>query len=141
MIEKATINDYDKICELGNILNNEFKKLYTKESLFNDYTNILIYKNDVQILGFIHYEIMYETANILNIVVNPEYRRNKIGTHLINNMLSNLCNKNIENIMLEVNENNISAINLYKKFNFEIINIRKKYYNGKDAYIMERRVK
>ena len=43
--------------------------------------------------------------------------------------------------MLEVNTENIAAINLYKKFNFEIINTRKKYYEGKDAYIMERRIK
>lgn len=141
MIEKANINDYDKICELGEFLNKDFKKLNSKESLFNDYTYILIYKNDVEILGFIHYEVMYETVNILNIIVNPEYRRMKIGTYLMNNMLSSLCNKNIENIMLEVNANNQNAINLYKKFNFEIINIRKKYYNGEDAYIMERRVK
>jgi len=141
MIEIANINDYEKICELGKFLNKDFEKLNTKESLFNDYTYILIYKNDVEIIGFIHYEIMYETANILNIVVNPEYRRMKIGTYLINNMLSSLCNKNIENIMLEVNENNINAISFYKKFNFEIINIRKKYYNSEDAYIMERRVK
>ena len=141
MIKKANINDYDKICELGEFLNKDFKKLNSKESLFNDYTYILIYKNDVEILGFIHYEVMYETVNILNIIVNPEYRRMKIGTYLMNNMLSSLCNKNIENIMLEVNANNQNAINLYKKFNFEIINIRKKYYNSEDAYIMERRVK
>ena len=140
MIELATINDYEKICELGKLVNEDFKKLNNKESLFNHYTNILVYKNDVEIIGFIHYEIMYETVNILNIVVNPEYRRNKIGTYLMNNMLRSLCNKNIENIILEVNVNNISAINLYKKFNFEIINLRKKYYKGEDAYIMERRV-
>ena len=31
----------------------------------------------------------------------------------------------------EVNENNISAINLYKKYKFETVGMRKKYYNGK----------
>ena len=84
---------------------------------------------------------MYETVNILNIVVSETERRKNIGTLLIDNMLSDLNNKDIEHIMLEVNSNNIPAINLYKKFNFEIINTRKKYYNGEDAYIMERRIK
>ena len=140
MIQTANLNDYDEICKLGEYINKNFQKLNSKESLFNNYTNILVYKNDVEILGFIHYEILYETVNILNIVVNPENRKNKIGTNLIDNMLSSLCNKRIENIILEVNVNNVSAINLYKKFNFEIINIRKKYYKGEDAYIMERRV-
>lgn len=40
-------------------------------------------------------------------------------------------------ITLEVNEKNISAINLYKKYGFQIIGTRKKYYdNNFDAYIM-----
>ena len=141
MIIDATLNDLDKIYELGSLINKNFKNNYPQESLFNDYTKILLYKDDVEISGFIHYEIMYETVNILNIVVSETERRKNIGTLLIDNMLSDLNNKEIENIMLEVNSNNIPAINLYKKFNFEIINTRKKYYNGEDAYIMERRIK
>lgn len=141
MIIDATLNDLDKIYELGSLINKNFKNNYPQESLFNDYTKILLYKDDVEIKGFIHYEIMYETVNILNIVVNATERRKNIGTLLMDNMLSDLNNKDIEHIMLEVNSNNIPAINLYKKFNFEIINTRKKYYNGEDAYIMERRIK
>ena len=41
-----------------------------------------------------------------------------------------------DNISLEVNENNNAAIELYKKFNFEIVGCRKKYYNGKDNAII-----
>ena len=141
MIIEATLNDLDKIHELGSLINQNFKNNYPQYSLFNDYTKILIYKDDVEIMGFIHYEIMYETVNILNIVVSKTERRKNIGTLLMDNMLSDLNNKEIEHIMLEVNSNNLPAINLYKKFNFEIINIRKKYYNGEDAYIMERRIK
>jgi len=141
MIITGTLEDLNAIYELGSLINSNFKNNYPQESLFNDYTNILVYKNNVEIVGFIHYEIMYETVNILNIVVKPTERRKNIGTLLLDNMLSDLCNKNIEHILLEVSTENIAAINLYKKFNFEIINTRKKYYQGIDAYIMERRVK
>ena len=34
--------------------------------------------------------------------------------------------------------NNYIAIKLYENMNFKIINIRKKYYNDIDAYVMER---
>lgn len=55
-------------------------------------------------------------------------------------MLEALINKAKEKsilITLEVNEENKSAINLYKKYGFQTIGIRKKYYNNKfDAYIM-----
>ena len=36
----------------------------------------------------------------------------------------------------EVNENNISAINLYKKYRFEEVGRRKKYYDQKDDAIL-----
>jgi len=49
-------------------------------------------------------------------------------------------NDSVETVTLEVAVNNEAAINLYKKFGFEIIHIRKKYYNGIDAYLMGRRI-
>lgn len=41
-------------------------------------------------------------------------------------------------INLEVNEKNIIAINLYKKFGFEQVGLRKKYYNDQDAVLMSK---
>ena len=42
-------------------------------------------------------------------------------------------------ITLEVASKNIAAINLYEKFGFEIVNVRKNYYpDGDDAYLMAR---
>ena len=46
----------------------------------------------------------------------------------------------LEYILLEVNEKNDSAINLYKKIGFYLINIRKKYYGNEDALIMRKEV-
>ena len=51
-----------------------------------------------------------------------------------------LSDTEIENVILEVNINNKPALNLYQKLGFNIINIRKGYYNGEDAYIMEKKV-
>lgn len=138
MIEKAKKSDYESICKLGEVINDNFKKIYPLESLFNKYTNILIYKTNNEIVGFLHYEILHETVNIVNIVVEYNQRRKSIASILLDNMLSELCNKNIEQIILEVNTENEAAINLYKKFNFRIIHTRKKYYQTGDAYIMER---
>ena len=44
-----------------------------------------------------------------------------------------------KSITLEVNKNNIPALNLYKKFNFNEVAIRKGYYNGIDGILMERK--
>ena len=44
-----------------------------------------------------------------------------------------------KSITLEVNKNNIPALNLYKKFDFNEVAIRKNYYNGVDGILMERK--
>jgi ribosomal protein S18 acetylase RimI-like enzyme len=44
--------------------------------------------------------------------------------------------ENRDNISLEVNENNVEAGMLYEKAGFEIVGIRKKYYNGIDNAII-----
>lgn len=102
----------------------------------NTFNHLLVYEIDDKIVGFLDYSKMYEKMEINYIYVIEQYRKNHIGSSLLEYMIS--CNE-FENITLEVNINNISAINLYKKFNFEVVATREKYYNGVDAYLMERR--
>ena len=51
----------------------------------------------------------------------------------------NICYENkIKYVTLEVRVSNEAAINLYKKYNFKSLGVRKGYYqnNGEDALIM-----
>ena len=49
--------------------------------------------------------------------------------------------RKLKDITLEVNINNISAINLYKKYDFKEVGLRKKYYsNCEDALIMTKKL-
>ena len=45
---------------------------------------------------------------------------------------------NCKNITLEVSDKNIGAINLYKKFCFEVKAVRKNYYKDSDGLLMMR---
>lgn len=101
----------------------------------NAFSHILIYAKDNEILGFLDYSKMYENMEINYIYVKEEYRKKGVATELLNYMITT---NNFNNITLEVNIKNLNAINLYKKFDFKIINIRKNYYNGADGYLMER---
>ena len=58
MIKSATKDDLNAIYELGILINTNFKSIYPQKSLFNDYTKILVYKDNVEIKWFIHYETM-----------------------------------------------------------------------------------
>ena len=91
------------------------------------------------VLGFLHIAINYEIVDILNIIVREENRNQKIGSLLFDYMITELP-QSITKILLEVNENNISAINFYNKFNFEVISTRKNYYGNSNALIMERKL-
>ena len=72
----------------------------------------------------------------MNIVVKKDFRNKKIGSLLLEHLISYSKSINLKNITLEVNKNNLSAIKLYEKFAFDRLGIRKKYYNGKDDAII-----
>lgn len=74
-----------------------------------------------------------DSLEIMKIGVNTEYRQKGIGTILINEM-----KKSRMGIFLEVRENNITAIEFYKKNGFKEAGKRKNYYRdtGEAAIIM-----
>ncbi|MDE5888736.1 MAG: GNAT family N-acetyltransferase, partial [Bacilli bacterium] len=90
------------------------------------------------LVGFIHFSKMYETVDIVNIVVDECLRNKGIASKLINELINYF--DDVTNIMLEVNENNIPAISLYKKNKFYVINKRDNYYGNDNALIMKRDV-
>ena len=140
MICKAVEADIKTINELGKLLYNNFENTYKiNEYLLNENYIILVNK-DTNINGFL---IVYKNIDyyeLETIVTKKEYRKQGIATNLMNYFIKNYCKKN-DTILLEVSCENENAINLYKKFEFEIINIRKKYYENIDAYIMKKVVK
>ena len=118
MIRKLLKEDFDRVYELGLKLHSNYKIINNLEEIIN---------NDL------NYFYVYE---IVDIIVSEEYQNQKIGSILIDYMITNL---NVDDrIYLEVNTNNKKAINLYQKFGFKVINIRKNYYCLDDAYVMER---
>ena len=134
MINKLNINDINRVNELGKELNTNFIKLFHIENLNNNEI-IYTYKIENNVLGFIHIFDNIDNVEILNIVVDKKYRKQHIGSKL----LDYIINKYHKNIILEVNSSNKAAISLYQKNNFKEINLRKKYYGTDDAIIMERK--
>lgn len=137
MVKEVTLLDNNEYLELGKLVNSNFEKLFNLEILLNSkYDKIFGYYED-KLIGFIHVRILYGTLEIINIVVNPLYRRRGIATLLLEYV------KNIEGIkemLLEVNINNDIAIKTYQKFNFKVISERKNYYGSDTALIMKRDV-
>ena len=131
MINKCNINDINRIIELGKLINANFDKLNNLEEIIKN-KEIIGYYIDNKLVGFIIFKTMYEITDLLYIVVDKLYRRKSIASKLLEKLIGNS-----EKVMLEVRCDNDNAIKLYKKYDFKIINIRKKYYDNMDAYVME----
>lgn len=130
MIEE--IKDIKLIENLFNL----YKEKYNP--IINDYTFILSYKLDDKYVGFLIYQKLYETSDIIDIFVLDEYRNKGIGKALINKMLED---KEIKKVTLEVKKDNNLGIMLYNSLGFKPVSIRKGYYNGVDGILMLKEVK
>jgi len=139
MINKITINDFKDFNRLGELINPKFTKLFQLKNILNSNNDAIFgYYINEKLIAFLHIIISYETIDIINIVVGPKYRKQNVASQLLEYLISKY--KDVEKIMLEVNQKNIPAINLYKKHNFKEIYIRKNYYGEDDAIIMKRDV-
>lgn len=110
-------------------------KLITEELTNNPFGKYLILKEDNEIIGYIYYSDIYERAEINQIEVKENKRNCGNGDKLLKKMID-IVEKDIT---LEVKENNVSAIKLYKNNGFISKAIRKGYYQGIDGILMERK--
>jgi ribosomal-protein-alanine N-acetyltransferase len=140
MIRLAVKEDIKKINELGVLIDPDFIKLFNIEKIIADFNSRLYVYFEKEVIGFLHISKLYETVDIINIVVKEGYRGKGIASNLLDYMFSDMDN-NVKKFVLEVNVNNKRAFNLYKKFGFKAINTRYKYYHNEDAYLMIKEVK
>lgn len=142
-IKEMKISDLDSIAD--NLLT-DFDDFWTytvfKSELENNNSKYIVAKQNNEIVGFAGIWIAIDIAHITNIVVKKGLRKQGIGTILLQELIK-LCKElKMNEVTLEVNENNSKAINLYKKFGFEQVGLRKKYYRtGDNAIIMTKLVK
>ena len=100
------------------------------QSHLNHYS-VLIAKEENLLIAYVLYIKSFDEIEILRIAVSPKKRKSNIGTELIQNLIQI---NSVKKIFLEVNEENLVAIQFYEKNSFQKIGIRKKYYpNNKDA--------
>lgn len=109
--------------------------MINKEALEGYKINYCFIK-DNEVIGNILIEETIDVINIVDVLVKEEERRKGIASKLLEEVINDYKGKK-EKIMLEVRKNNIGAINLYKKYGFNEIYVRKNYYKDDDAIIME----
>ncbi len=116
---------------------------WSKESFYNELSNDLAryysaFDTDGNLIGYAGCWQILEEVHITNIAVSVDFRRKKIGERLLKKIIDDCYKNKAKYITLEVRVSNKPAINLYEKYGFKSLGVRKGYYqnNNEDALIM-----
>jgi len=135
-IEKASIDDLDRLCEI------EMKcfetEAFTKQQIAYLITDsnsvILVSKVKDEIVGFVigktYMDKKPATGQILTIDVSPKHRRKGIGQRLLHKIEKTLKDKGVKICYLEVRENNFVALSLYQKLGYKRVGRLENYYGN-----------
>lgn len=90
------------------------------------------------VVGYLLLMEIAPEAEILNLAVDPDRRREGIGDRLMAAAIGYAQDREIETLFLEVRESNLAAQSLYRKVGFMDLGRRKRYYRNptEDAIMM-----
>jgi ribosomal-protein-alanine N-acetyltransferase len=136
IIEDALTRHLDRLCEIETEC---FRaEAFTREQilqLLKEYNCVnLVAKVGGIIAGFV-IGMMYVDrkalyAHILTIDVSPAYRRRGMGQILLEEIERIFREKGVKASHLEVREDNVAAINLYRKLGYENVGKLRNYYGN-----------
>ena len=90
--------------------------------------------------GYVGSQAVMGEADMMNIAVAPNYRRQGIAGELVNRLVEALSADGNHSLALEVRESNQAAISLYHKLGFTQVGFRPGYYrNPKEGALILRK--
>jgi len=91
------------------------------------------------LVGFAGWRQEGDEAHVANIAVHPKMRGRKIGELLLRTILEEAVRRGLNTSLLEVRKSNLVAQNLYRKYGYKVVTIRRAYYQFplEDAVIMK----
>ncbi|MCL2675188.1 MAG: ribosomal protein S18-alanine N-acetyltransferase [Firmicutes bacterium] len=135
-IRRGELSDLDDVYALEQA--NSLRR-YSRKIMNELFENGMVFVAEVgeSLAGYVAVNVVFEDAELINIVVDKEYRERGIGGALFNTAIDESTNMGAKRILLEVESTNLPALRLYKRFGFVQISVREKYYGENDAMIME----
>ena len=116
-----------------------FPNIWEYDVLQDDYNDskYIVIKQNEEIYGFAGFRTIFEEMEIMNIVTKVDKRNQGFASNMLSYILRYAHNHEMEKINLEVNENNLPAIKLYKTYGFQVVGKRNAYYkDGGNAILM-----
>jgi ribosomal-protein-alanine N-acetyltransferase len=136
ILRPVTLTDLLQIYKINtSVQSSPWSKKAIEDELTNSASKGWVTLDNVNITGYIFVRVTGDQLEILTLGVGYEHQRRGIARALIKHVLHILIEAS--EVILEVNENNIAALTLYKTLGFKIFNTRKNYYpDGSSALCM-----
>jgi ribosomal-protein-alanine acetyltransferase len=107
------------------------------EEFVPDNRCVLVDVDGPALRGVVTGQVVLDTADVHRIIVAAANRRGGIGRGLLTALLTWAVQAGAEQVLLEVNADNESAIDFYRSFGFQNLSFRADYYGpGSDALVL-----
>jgi len=103
----------------------------------------MVAERNEEVAGFMIYELHKTRIHILSFAVHPEFRRQSVGSAMIEKLVSKLAYQRRNRIVLEVRETNLAAQLFFRQLGFRATGVLKSFYEDtpEDAFLMQFRQK
>lgn len=141
LLREMQEEDLDEVAEIEQVL---FQPAWTKEDFLhelktNQYAHYYVLV-DGHVVGYAGFWYAYENCELTTIGIKPDHQGKGLSKLLMDYGLKKAHESGCINYSLEVRVSNTRAIDLYKKYDYDICAIRKDYYaDHEDAYLMVRK--
>ena len=96
--------------------------------------------DDGAVIGYVGAQIVPDEADMMNLAVDAQYRRQGIGKALVEHLIASLQERMVRSLTLEVRVSNAPAVSLYEGMGFLTVGRRPNYYQKpkEDAWILRK---
>lgn len=143
MIEIIPMN-HEHISQIAALERACFSDPWSENAFFSELSNPLslwlVAVDGQRVAGYVGSQAVIDMADVMNVAVDPQYRRQGIAEHLMDELINQLRGKGVNALLLEVRVSNTPAISLYEKLGFYQVGIRPNYYfkPKEDALILRK---
>ena len=131
----AQVAALEKVC---------FSDPWSEKSVASELTNPLstwiVAVDGDTVAGYVGAQTCGDETDMMNVAVDPNYRRCGIARQLIEALILQLQDRGSHSLTLEVRVSNMPAVTLYGAMGFEQVGLRKNYYRNpkEDALILRK---
>ena len=134
----------DHVLQIAQLEKMCFSSPWSERSIESELTNplalwLVAVDND-RVAGYVGSQSVMGEADMMNLAVDPEYRRMGVGKKLVEKLIDALSEEAVHSLTLEVRASNENAIRLYQSMEFKEVGRRKNYYRNprEDALILRK---